>query len=128
MPLTNTTKCGSINFMMKNFNNITTLPIIWNPTHGLRPKRRIFSNQIIGKAMKKDVKKFVKMIDSTSLNGVTIGGKSHYKVKWEMKDTDGNIQTFTYTLARSPSDNNWAKVAKGRVNRMIRQKNVNVKY
>ena len=75
-----------------------------------------------------DVKKFVKMIDSTSLNGVTIGGKSHYKVKWEMKDTDGNIQTFTYTLARSPSDNNWAKVAKGRVNRMIRQKNVNVKY
>ena len=114
--------------MMKNFNNITTFPITWNPTHGLRLKRRVFNNVIMRKAMKKDVKNFVKMIKKTSSNGVTIGGKSHYKISWEIEDADGNIQTFTYVLARSPSDNNWVKIAKGKVNRMLKQKNVNVKY
>ena len=45
--------------------------------------------------MKKDVKKFIKMINKTSFSGVTINRKTHWKIAWEMLDTDGNIKTIT---------------------------------
>ena len=48
---------------MKNITNMTTLPICWNPTHGLRPICRIFRNKQKSRGVvKKDVKKFIKMI------------------------------------------------------------------
>ena len=78
--------------MMKNITNMTTLPICWNPTHGLRPICRIFRNKQKSRGVvKKDVKKFIKMINKTSFSGVTINRKTHWKIAWEMLDTDGNI-------------------------------------
>ena len=115
--------------MMKNITNMTTLPICWNPTHGLRPICRIFRNKQKSRGVvKKDVKKFIKMINKTSFSGVTINRKTHWKIAWEMLDTDGNIKTITATLPCTPSDNNWVKIEKGKLNRKYREAKVNVKY
>ena len=50
--------------------------------------------------------------------------KSHFRVKWEMKNDSGETVQMKATISGTPSDRSWFKVHKSEMKRQFRDKNV----